>query len=135
VKWVGSTDLVVCFLVVDAATGLPIPNATIDVKNDGGLCTDQGPQRFTIVTGVDGIAQQTCQHCICFGSRSLFEHTYIVHLPWWYFTASAPGYSNSEPEFLDLPLNQQRVQRGNAITKVSIPIRLKQSDHRAGQAT
>jgi hypothetical protein len=62
---------------------------------------------------------------VCFGCRSVFEDTYVVHLPWWWFHATAAGYSNSDPEFLDVPANVLRVKRGQTFATISIPVQLK----------
>lgn len=126
VKWVGHTDLVVSFIVTDAETGLPIPNATVGVRAEGGgFCDDREPGSFTMTTDANGIAKQTCKNCMCFGSRSAFENTFVVHLPYWWFHATATGYSDSKSEYLDLPIHIQRVQRGKPNATLSIPISLK----------
>ncbi len=83
VKWVGRTDLEVGFMVTDAETGLPISNATIRVRTEaGGFCDDREQRSFTIATDANGLAKHICTNCMCFGSRSAFENTFVVHLPW-----------------------------------------------------
>ncbi len=125
VKWVGRTDLEVCFIVTDAETGQQIPNATIQVRAEaGGFCDDCERRKFTVAADGIGCAKHSCTNCMCFGSRSAFEETFVVHLPWWWFNAKATGYSDSEPEYLDLPGNIQRVQRGKPFATIVIPIRL-----------
>ena len=126
VKWVGRTDLVVHFSVTDAETGLPVSNATVGIRSEsGGFCDDREPRSFTIATDANGNAKHTCTNCMCFGSRSAFENTFVVHLPWWWFRATATGYSDFEPEYLDLPANIQRVQRGKTFATISVPIQLR----------
>jgi len=124
VKWVGHTDLVVRFVVVDAESAEPISGATVVIQNEGGFCGKRDPREFTIVTDANGIAQHVCKSCMCFGSRSAFEDTYFVHLPWWDYHAASEGYLDSKTEFLDLPVNMQQVQRHAESASISVTIRL-----------
>jgi hypothetical protein len=128
VKWVGRTDLEMHFLVTDAATGQPIPNAVVQIRAEaGGFCDDQENRRFTITADGNGHAKHVCTNCMCFGSRSCFENTFAVHLPWWWVNAKAIGYSDSEPEYINVPENSQRVERGKPFPSIAIPIRLVKS--------
>lgn len=127
VKWVGTTDLMVRFCVTDAETGQPVSNATVGIRAEpGGVYGDRQARRFMTTTDVDGIVQQTCARCMCFGSRSAFEDTYFVHLPDWWFHATASGYVDSEPEYLNQPVHIVRVQRGTPSATISVPIQLRQ---------
>lgn len=129
VKWVGRTDLLVQFCVTDAETGQPVSNATVGIRAEaGGFYDACAARRFTIATDTKGIAQHLCTNCMCFGSRSAFEDTYVVHLPDWWFHAKASGYSEAEPEYLNQPVHIVRVQRGKPSATLSVPIQLRQCD-------
>lgn len=125
-KWVGHTHLEVCFLVVDAETDRPIPNATVHIRAErGGFCEDRQPRQFTLTTDASGFAKHMCQSCMCFGSQGIVEDTYAVHLPWWWFHATADGYSGTAPTHLASPDYQGLVQRGRPFATIVVPIGLR----------
>ncbi len=106
ITWVGHTDLEVRFVVTDANSGQPIPNATVHVRAEpGGFCENSDPKEFELTTDENGHATHLCKNCMCFGSNSLFEDTFAVHLPWWWFRVMADGYAGTDPEYLDMPQN------------------------------
>lgn len=125
VKWVGRTDLEICFVVTDAASGQPIPGATVQVRVDpGGFCDDCKVGSFTIEADRNGDARQVCTNCMCFGSRGCFENSYVVHLPCWWVSGKATGYQMSEPDYIDVPENIRQTRRGKPFATVVIPVRL-----------
>jgi hypothetical protein len=84
VKWVGHTNLEVRFIVADIRTGQPIQNAIIHIRAEpGGFCEETDALEFTIATDDKGFATRLCTGCMSFGSKSVFEDTFFVHLPWW----------------------------------------------------
>lgn len=113
IHWVGGTDLEVEFIITDRRTGLPIDNASIFVRSEGGLSGERDETDFTLTTGVDGTVRRVCHECMCFGSRSglRFTDTYVVHVPRWDFRVSAQGYDTSNFVFLDVPEYVRQVQR------------------------
>src|SRR4051812_18833494 len=67
IYWGGATDLDVRFVVTDAATGLPIPNARIIIEPDCEGMT----RRFELTADAEGTACQTWPACSCGGTDSL----------------------------------------------------------------
>lgn len=129
VRWVGRTNLEVHFLVVDRETNQPISEAKIHVRaRPGGFCRNRDAREFTIVTDAQGNAKQMCEECMCFGTRSTFENTYGVHLPWWTFHVVASDYIATQPTDLEeFAGTVHKVQRGDSFAVVSLPIRLQKN--------
>jgi hypothetical protein len=127
VYWVGSKDFVIQFIVNDAETGQPIDGANIFVHQEGaGYCENcKDKKDFVLTTGPDGSVAFPCGQCMSFGHDNLREHTFAIHLPSWYFYASAPAYLNGEPIDLDeLPYRQQ-VQQGDKVATLNVAIKLR----------
>jgi hypothetical protein len=125
IDWVGQTDLEVEFAVADAATGGPVPGAAIDIHSEGGFYEERQPRDFRLVAGADGRASYLCRGSMCFGRDGLLRHTFAVHLPWWQFRVSAPGYEPTEPVDLDV-LEFRRAARpvGPGRSKLVVPVSL-----------
>ena len=120
------SPLSVRFVVTDAETGQPIPNATIHIRAEpGGFCDDPQQSEFTITTDQNGHAKHLANNCMCFGSKGALTDKFGSHLPQWSFKATAAGYSTTDPAHLDLPRNARQVQRGNPFSTLSVPIRLR----------
>jgi hypothetical protein len=111
--WVGSTNLEVEFAVADAGSGDPIPGARVDIQSEGGFQEERDKQGFALVADPGGVARKECRNSMCFGTQSglRFTDTYVVHLPWWRFRVTAPGYEPSEWVFLDAPEYVRQAQR------------------------
>lgn len=125
VRWVGRTDLDVRFIVTDAETGQPIPDATIHIRAEpGGFCADSPQPEFTLTTDDNGHARQLATNCMCFGSKGPFEESFGSHLPRWTFYATADQYSATDPAELDVLENAREVQRGDTLATLSVSIRL-----------
>jgi len=125
IHWVGKTDLQVSFVVTDAQTGQPIPQATIHIRVEpGGFCDDRGPREFTITTNDKGHAKHLCTNCMSFGSNGIFRDTFGIHLPWWWFHTTAAGYFDSDPAYLDTLDNARPVRSRQSFAIVTIPIQL-----------
>jgi hypothetical protein len=123
---VGHTDLEVRFDVIDANTGQPIPNATVHVYAEpGGFCADSGAQEFTITADEHGHAMHLYKSCMCCGSNGLFEDTFAVYLPFWWFRATAADYSDTSADYLDAPKFRQEVRRGKPAATIALPIPLR----------
>ena len=128
IKWVGHTDLEVCFVVTDSETGQPIPNAAVHISAEpGGFCDDATQSEFTITTDQSGHAKHIATNCMCFGSKSTFEDTFGSHLPRWSFHATATGYFATGQGYLGVHENANRVQRGDPFATLSIQIRLQKN--------
>jgi hypothetical protein len=101
VDWVGGANLSVEFVVTDADSGQPIPNARINVHCDGGhyeeVVADLDAP-FDLRTNGDGIATRLLHNSWCTGmtSRLRFTNTHYVHIPNWNLRAFAEGYETSE---------------------------------------
>jgi hypothetical protein len=126
VKWVGHADLKVRFAVVDAATGEPIPGAKVHIQAErGGLCAECAAREFTLTADNDGHAEELCTSCMCFGSRSLFENTWFIHLPWWRFHVTADGYEPMAATNLNRPEYMQLAERGYPTAHLTVPVWLR----------
>jgi hypothetical protein len=70
VGWVGSKDTEIIFLVMDAETSQPIPNANVEIlREESNFCSNRGKAPFTLVTASDGIARHLATNCMCFGTQ------------------------------------------------------------------
>lgn len=127
-KWVGRTDLEVTFVVLEAATGQPIPHATIHIRaQPGGFCADPPQREFSITTDKHGHTRQLATSCLCFGSEGRFQDTFGSHLPRWSCHATANGYTATNPTGMDVPENERRVQCGVPFATLSVPIQLRKN--------
>jgi hypothetical protein len=123
--WVGHTDLEVRFVVVDAKSNQPIPNAVVHFRVEpDGFCADCDTTEFKITTDANGQASHTCKNCMCFGTKGLFEDTFAVHLPSWWFHVAAEGYSETAPEYLDVPKYSHQVRRSERSATILVPMSL-----------
>jgi len=132
IHWVGSTDLEVTFVVADASTGKPIPNARVEIQSEGGLYEERDRQEFVLVAAADGIARKECRSSMCFGtqSRLRFTDTFVVHLPSWRYRVVAQGFQSAEWADLDVLEFRRQVKRdapGKA--KLVIPVTLNKRDN------
>jgi hypothetical protein len=112
IHWVGSTDLEIDFVVLDNATGQPIPGATVEIHSEGGFYEEDYPQDFELVADQDGIATRVCRNNMCCGTSGWNIDTYSVHLPWWLYRVSAPGYRATKRTDLMTVQNGSNVKRG-----------------------
>lgn len=105
IAWVGGTDLEIEFVITDANSNTLIPGAQIEIHSEGGLYDEKYKQDFVLVADSNGMARKVCHGSMCFGKTSGFGFTdsYAVHLPFWYFKVTAPGYEPSELVELDSP--------------------------------
>jgi hypothetical protein len=113
VAWVGTTDLMIEFEVVDAQSGDPVPGARVEVQSQGGFYEERDKREFVLLADADGVARKECHKSMCYGTESglRFTDTFAVHLPWWRYRVIAAGYHASEWADLDLPEFQRAVQR------------------------
>jgi hypothetical protein len=130
IHWVGSTDLAVEFVVTDAATGEPIPGAAVEIHSEGGFYEERERRDFRVVASDDGRAAYLCRNSMCFGTSGLFTDTYAVHVPWWRFRVSAPGYETTTPT--TTPTNLDESQRnakedGPRRAKLVVPVSLRKN--------
>ena len=126
-RWVGSTDLTVEFVVVDAETRQPIDGADIAAIEPGKPRAD--PIRWT--TDRDGIAQWEGKTWVS-GRQSglLLTDTCSIGRPDWLLCVDAPGYEKQEPGGLNesaSPFRGTVVQAGPAQSKLVVPIALHRS--------
>jgi hypothetical protein len=124
VDWVGHTDLEIEFVVRDAETGEPIPDATIQVHSEGGLYAERQRQDFVLETDEAGRAKRMCQRCLCSGRSGWMIDTYHVAVPEWSYRASAPGYAASESAELGVQEKVKRSRRGSRTARLTVEIRL-----------
>ena len=98
IDWVGSTDLAVEFMVTELGSGNPLSGARVEVQSKGGFYEEPNNGEFVLSADTSGVARKECRNNTCFGIRSGlgFRDTFAVHLPWWNFRVSAPGFQPSE---------------------------------------
>lgn len=126
ISWVGGTDLEIEFIVRDAETGEPIKEALIRIRAEsGGFCKDEDEREFCLLTDGQGRVKHLCEQCMCFGTQSRTKDTFVVHLPWWWFEVSAPGYSASELTYLDDLPYRRDVQRGKGTARLVVTTKLR----------
>src|SRR5947207_2815681 len=97
IRWVGSTELTVEFVVTNADTGQPIDGAEIVATNP----ENQRELPLRWKTDRDGVARWSGQ-TTCAGAQSglRFTDTYSVRPSPWFVSVTAPGYQNLEPTWL-----------------------------------
>ena len=135
VHWVGPTDLQVEFAVTDAATGEPIPGAVVEIHSEGGFYEEREPRDFRLVAGPDGRVAYLCRNSMCFGTSGLFTDTYAVHLPWWQFRVSAPGYEPTALTDLDVLEHRRAATRDGARrARLVVPVSLHKRQAEPGAA-
>ena len=91
-----------------------------------GFCCAKDEPDFAITTDSNGVAEQTWQQCMIFGTEP--RGTWGMHLPPWWFTASAPGYIPSQEAVIESYRYHDDLIRGDRIVTLPIVIRL-QPDH------
>jgi hypothetical protein len=111
--WVGFTDLEIVFVVTDVDSGRPVEGAKIAVHTGGGIYREHEEKPFELVTDADGTARRVCHDSMCSGTQSglAFTDTFAVHLPWWDFRVTAPGFRSSQRLLLDVAEYGHQVQR------------------------
>jgi hypothetical protein len=126
IHWVGSKDLDIRFLVAAAESGRPIEGAQISVHQEcSSLCENcAGHTDFELTAGTDGTAVYHCGACMCGGTKGPSIDTFFIHLPSWYFWASADGFEASAITYLDELPYQRQVQRGDAVAHLDVTIKL-----------
>lgn len=109
VTWVGHTNLTLTMVVCDVTTGIPIPNAVIEVNPDADVPGRK--QRLYLSSDGDGVVSQAFPETMCSGTTSRFIDTYSVSAPPWLVRAAAVGYRPSD--WLCLPDSEavRRVKR------------------------
>ncbi len=133
-RWVGSTDLEVEFLVFDATTRIPIPGATITIQSLGGSGEERDPKEFELKTDDDGRVKRLCKKCMCFGTSGWNIDTFSVRVPSWLYYASAAGYSSSDRTWLETWEADHRVQRLRPSSKLVVEIYLQRRGAESGAA-
>ena len=111
IAWVGSTELMIEFVVTDADTGQPLERAELEVY-------DEVPARghdsfFRLTTDSDGRARQERRRMTA-GRQSNLRLLYdsrSVNIPSWRIVCAAPGYKRSEPFWLPESTHRHNVER------------------------
>jgi hypothetical protein len=124
IDWVGSTDLEIEFMALDATTSDPIPGATIDIHSEGGLYEEREPRDFALVTGPDGRVTYLCRNCMTSGTSGPNINTLAVSLPMWLYQVSAAGYETTGKIGLESTENHRNVQRGHPTSKLVVLVSL-----------
>lgn len=113
--------------MVDVEDSRPVEGATVSIRADkGGFCEDTEEKAFALTTQANGIVRHLCKSCMCFGTGGITVDTFAVHLPYWSFEASAPGYVTSELEYLgDSRKYGRQVRRGDGVAMLTVRIALR----------
>lgn len=128
--WVGSTDLMVEFVVTDATSSGPVPGARVEVQSQGGFYAEDFEQEFALTADAGGLASKECLRCECYGSDSglRFTDTFAVYLPYWRYRVVAEGYESTEWANLYALEHARQVQRtGPRHAKLIVPVTLAKS--------
>jgi len=122
---VGHRDLVIGFTVKDVDTGEPIPDASIHIRReDEGFCKDQGVDDFSIVCDTSGRGSYLVKSCMWSSTHGRFVNNFSMHLPPWWYLASAPGYAQSDELFLDDGNNNRLVKGSHPAASLDLTISL-----------
>jgi hypothetical protein len=127
IYWVGHADVEVELRVADAATGLPVGGAMIEVHSDGTSCPEREPLRFGLEADHEGSARYLCRDCRACGIQSAlgFRESSRAFPPLWKVRVAAVGYRTSawiqlaEPRFAR---SMQQVRPGAAQLVVHISL-------------
>jgi hypothetical protein len=93
-----STKLELVFVVTDADTGAPIPNATLELIDTG---RDPGFEIFKLVTSADGTAKFFRENNSCENVIRPFRTTVtLIDLTWAELNVSAKGYQSVQRMWL-----------------------------------
>jgi hypothetical protein len=131
VRWVGSTDLTVEFVVTDAETGEPIPGAEISIQPEVGVDRSGIPKEgLKLSTQETGTARYLCRDTMCSGTNGPFWFTrsFGVRVPDWIVIVEATHYAEIEPLWISAsPATYRRtIERdGPKQARLIVPISLR----------
>jgi hypothetical protein len=127
IHWVGSRKVDIRFIVADELSGKPIAGAKIFVHQESSPSCDNCADTtdFTLTAGADGTVLFQCGDCTSAGTIGPGIDTYSIHLPQWYFRASAKGYRWNDGAYLDDVSGQRQVQRGTSTATLDVAIKLR----------
>lgn len=122
---VGHKDIWISFVVKDGITGQPIPDASIQIRNEGGgLCGDREARSFTLTSDSSGHASYLVTGCMWSSTHGFLVNNFYMHLPHWWFSASAPGYQPTDRGFLDDMTINRQVKRERPAAQLEVPLLL-----------
>ena len=126
VRWVGHTDATVRFVVIDAASGVPLADAQIQINTDTpkSRLAPQTPQ-FLLTTNGKGEADYRFHQLRCSGGRGWFENSYNLALPNWEIRVTSPHCEPRDDVRLVSSETQRQVGPGMHDRVIIIPVRLK----------
>jgi len=125
---VGHRDVLVTFAVKDANTRQPIPNASVHVRAEGsGFCQDRDADDFALVCDAAGHASQLAKSCMWSSTHGPFVNDFAIHLPHWWYSASAPGYARCDELFLDDGTSNRTVKPEQPVAKLEVTVLLSKS--------
>jgi hypothetical protein len=131
IHWVGHSDLEITFIVTDAQTDQPIRGAKIEVlAEEGNLCERREKPPFHFNTDANGIAI-SFHKCMCSGTIGWSWggriDTFHIHIPGWLLRVSAPGYTTTDPFWIETWENPRPVERGTDFAKLKVPVQLQKA--------
>jgi hypothetical protein len=134
IHWVGSKDLKITFLALDADSEEPVKDAKVDVLyEETNLCSNRQKVPFSLVGDDDGVVSHLNKECMCFGTEGGWgptrKDTFAIHIPGWRVVVGAPGYLSSEAFYLDTAENQHRIVRGDKTATLEIVVKLQKAGH------
>lgn len=91
-EWEISASTTFRFIVVDNATGQPVPNATVQVVHPGYALDDKDQQGVRVTAGADGSAEYFL-YAKVHGREGLLGRTETITYNPWMIRVEAPGYA------------------------------------------
>lgn len=130
--WIGNYDLEVVFVVTDAGTGLPVPEANVEIQDFGG--DYQGGNHdsrieYVLSTDPQGTVTRMCPRNTCIGTDSLLglSSTFDACLPSWRVRATAAGYEPGEWVKIGGIGQNHQARRQSRTAKLTINLPLRKS--------
>lgn len=126
IRWVGSTDVTIEFVITDADTGDPIEGAEVSVRATEDSSTESGEHLFSLRSDQHGSARYLRRDNRCGGARSRLglTDTFAVYPPDWRVEVSAPGNVPAEPFVVgNHPRRSERTGPGQS--RMLIPVALR----------
>ena len=131
IRWIGSTELTIEFVVTDAQTGQPLPGAEVYLEAESGWDFEGNERSLRVTADAEGRVRRGIPNNTCVGSCSnlrLLRDTRAVYVPSWRVTCRASGYQENDPFWLpELPHRQNVRQVGPRKDILIVPIALRKA--------
>jgi hypothetical protein len=126
---VGATNLDIRFVVTDAASGLPIPDAQIDVRSSdaGAYEGAEHDKEFHLTTDVAGVAERRLKNVTFTSAQSRLRFTDEGHVrvPAWSVRVHAAGFQSSASFVLEEEFGKDVKHIGPGENQLVVPVSLR----------